>query len=219
MTIPDPTEVGRLLDEIASKMAVVKAEREKIAERTKPLEHERTTLKDKVEESQEECNKDVTYAHEQEAEVYAVYLKAKQQWESYREMSRQQHRDRVAGINARVQEIRTALWDDQIADRKLQEEMNSLERQWDQALRRQKDAANYASVEERLNRLTMGAPWREWAKDHQIEGARKLSYRGRMILADTMGLGKTLTSIIALDMIRAMTSEADAEHPVVIETN
>jgi hypothetical protein len=62
--------------------------------------------------------------------------------------------------------------------------------------------------------MTMGAPWREWAKDHQIGGAKKITYEGRMILGDTMGLGKTLTSLIAIDMIEAATKDASPENPV-----
>jgi SNF2 family DNA or RNA helicase len=101
----------------------------------------------------------------------------------------------------------------------LNRELESLERKWDLAQRKIKDAERYLSMQERLDKLTVGAPWREWAKDHQIDGARRIAHRGKLLLGDTMGLGKTLTAIAAMDMIRAMTAEVDEDHPLVIETN
>lgn len=90
----------------------------------------------------------------------------------------------------------------------------SLQRQLDQARRAELAQAEWATLEKRWDQLTMGAPWREWAKDHQLEGGRKITYEGRMILGDTMGLGKTLTSLIAIDMIQAATKDASPDNPI-----
>ncbi len=73
--------------------------------------------------------------------------------------------------------------------------------------------ANAALVDARWAKLVAGAPWREWAKDHQIKGGRQWAEYPGMILADEMGLGKTLTSIIGLDMIRAATADARPDNP------
>lgn len=54
-----------------------------------------------------------------------------------------------------------------------------------------------------FDRLTAGAPWREWAYQHQIAGAKHLAATKRAILGDKRGLGKTLTSLIYLDMVGA----------------
>lgn len=70
-----------------------------------------------------------------------------------------------------------------------------------------------ALLNERWNRVLIGAPWREWARDYQIEGAKQFAQQKTMILADAMGLGKTLTSIISLDFIRAATETASPENP------
>ena len=90
----------------------------------------------------------------------------------------------------------------------------SLQRQLDQARRAELAQAEWATLEKRWDLLTMGAPWREWAKGHQLEGGRKITYEGRMILGDTMGLGKTLTSLIAIDMIQAATKDASPDNPI-----
>lgn len=55
----------------------------------------------------------------------------------------------------------------------------------------------------KLDDLTASAKWREFAFDHQIEGGKRLAVAKRGILADKRGLGKTLTSLIWLDMVQA----------------
>jgi SNF2 family DNA or RNA helicase len=73
--------------------------------------------------------------------------------------------------------------------------------------------AEYSALGERWDLMTAGAPWREWAKDHQIQGAHKLVMDRNVILADTMGLGKTLTSIVTTDIAEAATKNASPDEP------
>lgn len=219
MTIPNSNEVENTLNLIAHEMAKVKGQIKTIQDNNQPLTDEQSTLKEQVKQLDEWLAEEIKYSHAREAEFYEVYAKVKQMWEKFREDTRELKRAKEAGSADRIREIETELWDSKIELRKLNAELESLQRKWDQAQRLKKDAENYASIEERLSKATLGAPWREWAKDHQIDGGKRIAYRGRMILADTMGLGKTLTSIVAVDLIRSMTAEADAEHPFIIETN
>lgn len=53
----------------------------------------------------------------------------------------------------------------------------------------------------KFDQITVGLKWREWALEHQITGAKFLATAERGILADKMGLGKTLTSLITADML------------------
>jgi SNF2 family DNA or RNA helicase len=127
---------------------------------------------------------------------------------------------RVNKINAERQEIKQKVYEFQRDKNKLQWELNQLaqkqakleeeERKKKQA---EEEAKKWAEEVERWERLTMGAPWREWAKDHQLEAGTELTWNRRVILADTMGLGKTLSSIIALDKIQAATTHASPESP------
>ena len=219
MTIPDPSELQATLDLIAQEMGRVKSQINEINERTAPLRTEQSSIKDKMQQLLDNLNEEVKYATDQEHKVYEIYLECQRLWKSYKESCRQIKAEAEQGLNDRAREIKLQLWDDDKVLKELQREFESLERRWDNAQRRIKDAEAYAATRDRLDRLTMGAPWREWAKDHQIDGGRKIAYRGRLLLGDTMGLGKTLTSVIAMDFIRAMTADADPEHPVVIETN
>ena len=54
-----------------------------------------------------------------------------------------------------------------------------------------------------FDRHTAGLPWREFAFDYQLDGAKRLASARRGILGDKRGLGKTLTSLIWADMIGA----------------
>lgn len=219
MTIPNTNEVDEVLNQIAGEMARLNARVDEINIQTKPLTDEKATLADHIKELDDWLTEEMKYAHSREADSYEVYQKVKAMWDKFRADTRQLKLDKEQGAGTRIKEIETELWDSKLELRNLQSELDSLQRKWDQAQRLKKDAENYASVEERLSQATIGAPWREWAKDHQIVGGKRIAFRGRMILADTMGLGKTLTSIVACDLIRAMTASADEEHPVVIETN
>lgn len=219
MTIPNSNEVEEALSLIAAQIAAANKAVNEIKEKTKPLTDERTDLQVKITEVEEWFSEEVKYSHAREQEMYEAYLKVKQMWEKFRDDTRSLKQKKQGDAALRVNAIDEELWDSKKDLRQLEQELDSLQRQWDQALRRKKDAENYASIEERLSKAAMGAPWREWAKDHQIEGGKRIAYRGKLLLGDTMGLGKTLTSIIAVDLIRAMTAHADEEHPVVIETN
>lgn len=63
--------------------------------------------------------------------------------------------------------------------------------------------SKYEAKAKILDIMTSDAPWRVDAKIHQLEGAKQLAIAGRAILGDKMGLGKTLSSIIWLDMVEA----------------
>lgn len=77
----------------------------------------------------------------------------------------------------------------------------------------EKEAKKYAALNQKFDQGTMGAPWREWAKDHQIAAGHKITLDRYVILADVMGLGKTLSSIVTADMAEAATKGASKEWP------
>jgi SNF2 family DNA or RNA helicase len=77
----------------------------------------------------------------------------------------------------------------------------------------EREAMLNAALDKRFDLGTMRAPWREWAKDHQIAAGHKIAKDRYVILADDMGLGKTLSSIITSDMAEVATKEASPEFP------
>ena len=120
----------------------------------------------------------------------------------------------TSDLENEANDLSSEQWDAQTAARRAEQHLNDLMRQLDIARRANLKKAEFATLENRWDLMTMGAPWREWAKDHQISGGKKATYEGRMILADTMGLGKTLTSLIAIDMIEAATKDASEDNPI-----
>ncbi len=69
-------------------------------------------------------------------------------------------------------------------------------------------------VREKMDKLTMGAYWREFAKEHQLEAGRFITENRKVILADPMGLGKTLSAIITAEMAYQVTKDASPEWPM-----
>lgn len=68
-------------------------------------------------------------------------------------------------------------------------------------------------LRERLDKLTIGAYWREFAKEHQLEAGRFIAENRNVILADPMGLGKTLSAIVTVEMAQQITKDVSPEHP------
>lgn len=108
----------------------------------------------------------------------------------------------IEEARARKQEHETKVFD---AKRKLREQERLAEIKRRELAQAQANAAaklKFASDSDKFDQLTANAPWREWALDHQIKGAKILAGVGRALLADKMGLGKTLTSLITADMLQ-----------------
>lgn len=61
--------------------------------------------------------------------------------------------------------------------------------------------AREAEQQAEFDRITAMHTWREFAFEHQINGAKRLASAKRGILGDKRGLGKSLTSLIWADMI------------------
>lgn len=148
------------------------------------------------------------------ADVAAEIYRLQQELQAHMDKMRAELNERIKGLTDQQGDLTNLKWDQQRALRKQEQEVESLRRQLDQQRRAELAQAEWATLEKRWDQLTMGAPWREWAKDHQLDGARKITYEGRMILGDTMGLGKTLTSLIAIDMIEAATKDASPDNPI-----
>lgn len=90
------------------------------------------------------------------------------------------------------------------------ERLETLRRERDRLLEAKKIDAKYLEQVDAFRNSCLEALWRSenrsdglGAKTHQIEGAIHLAVTERALLGDKRGLGKTLTSLIALDMLDA----------------
>lgn len=109
----------------------------------------------------------------------------------------QSHNDRLIELREQDFEVRRTIrqaeWAVRAAEQALRDAIN---------LERQKDTFRTNAL--KFDEITMNLPWREFAFEHQIDGAKYLANAGgRAILADKMGLGKTLTSLITCDMLQS----------------
>lgn len=119
------------------------------------------------------------------------------------------HQSAINELKQAAATIDSETWDARKKLREIERDINSANTRLTQAIENQHLREEYQSLAEEFERLTAGAPWREFAFDHQIQGAKKLAAathheknRGA-ILADKRGLGKSLTSMIYMDMVKA----------------
>lgn len=145
---------------------------------------------------------------------------AKTKYEAEEKAAYQEYINKVAIVRQQKQAVDDKMFEARKKINEVQQKQRQLEYKLEQAkqeeLKREKAAqlqAEYKVLEEKWNLLTAGAPWREWAKDHQISAGHKITQDRKVILADTMGLGKTLSAIIACDLAEAATREASPDHP------
>jgi SNF2 family DNA or RNA helicase len=113
------------------------------------------------------------------------------------------HMKIVSDLRTKQSEIDASVFDARRKMRELERQINAASTRYDQALANEELRKRYAELSDEFDELTKGAPWREFAFDHQITGAKKLAAAKRAILADKRGLGKSLTSLIYCDMAQA----------------
>lgn len=87
--------------------------------------------------------------------------------------------------------------------RELQWQLNKLERALARAIAEENAYRLLMEKTIEFDSITMQAAWREFAFKHQVDGAKVLAAVTRGILGDKRGLGKTLTSVATIDMLRA----------------
>lgn len=120
------------------------------------------------------------------------------------ETLRREFGEKLAVLQNELAPLKTELFDLRRAKREAEYKVQAAEQKFRDALNFIRQQEKYKQDAELFDKRCAAAPWREWAKDYQIEGARLIaSAGGKAILADKMGLGKTLTSQITLDMMDA----------------
>lgn len=87
--------------------------------------------------------------------------------------------------------------------RRAQERLIESQRKYQTFMSEKTIREKMAAEMELLDLKSINAFWREFAFDHQIEGAKRLAVASRAICGDSTGLGKTITSIIWLDLVGA----------------
>ncbi|HET7713329.1 MAG TPA: SNF2-related protein [Patescibacteria group bacterium] len=153
-------------------------------------------------------------------EQISPFMARQQEIKKEKDAKYQEYLEYVQKLNDEDHKIQEQMFETRKAMREARLLIESEERKIAQEKRRleaeriaAEQEAKFAAIAAEWDRKTMAAPWREWAKDHQMSGAKKIAQAGHIICADGMGLGKTLTSTIALDMIRAATESARPDNP------
>lgn len=111
-------------------------------------------------------------------------------------------REQIKAIDAKIDDVKTRIWDQRQIVRRLQMEVQQAENALRSLLDALKTKQEFLDNAAKFDELTLHLKWREWALEHQIEGAKFIATAGRAICGDKMGLGKSLTSLITADMLQ-----------------
>lgn len=87
--------------------------------------------------------------------------------------------------------------------KKIEFDIRRKERDFNRAIQNEAIRAEFERAKSEFEDVIAGAPWREFALKHQVDGGMHLAAAKRGILGDKPGLGKTLTSLIWADMVKA----------------
>lgn len=139
-------------------------------------------------------------------------------------MLKQQFEQQMKEMAARKAAIRQEKYEKYKAQQAAEQKISSLQNQIDSIKAKEEAAAKakalqeyeekqYKALEERFDLATIGAPWREFAKDHQIQAGHKMVMDRYVILADPMGLGKTLSAIVTTEMAEKSTKHVTKDEP------
>jgi SNF2 family DNA or RNA helicase len=101
------------------------------------------------------------------------------------------------------QNITEKIWDTRQEIKRIEKEILNLEQKLRLLLDAERKKKEFQDASIQFDKETAGLAWREWAYEHQIDGARYMANVKKSILADKMGLGKSMTALIAADMLKS----------------
>lgn len=118
---------------------------------------------------------------------------------------------RIEESKRRRAAIEDLMRDSRVKVRRLQKSIEDVDRKHQQAIMVRTAEEEFQNVLKTWDEITKDTPWSDKALDHQRDGAARIAYSRSVILADVMGLGKTLEAIMALDYLAAAQPEDTVE--------
>lgn len=177
-----------ILESLQEQLAKANADLEQAKEVLAPVADEEVTLNSAEYQLQEQFK----------AQIEAIRVKKRELWEKKQKLNSDANwaAQQAQILQAKIDSIKAAEAAKEAAIQAVEHE-----------------AKQYAALEQRFDNATINAPWREWAKDHQIAAGHKIAQDRYVILADPMGLGKTLSSIITTEMAEKSTKTVTPDEP------
>lgn len=118
---------------------------------------------------------------------------------------------RIAQLTQDLEQNRAKSYAKRRDIRSLEERKKFLARKAENEARQKALLENYFALQQELEAIKDKFFWSDLIKKHQVDGAEFIALKKRVILADVMGLGKTLTAISALDFIKEITKDASPD--------
>ena len=132
---------------------------------------------------------------------------------------KRQFENQIRNLNNNLDQIRHKSYTTRRDIRNLNARREQLSRLAEEEERNKALLQNFFALQEQLREIHDNFPWSNSIKKHQFDGASFIALKKRIILADVMGLGKTLTAISALDLIKEITKDAKPGDVFVTDPN
>lgn len=147
-----------------------------------------------------------------EAQLAELEAKNKAIYEEYR-LKAEALKNESVMLRKKREEARRAKEAKMRARLELQNKLLKIKQAEEEAARMEKALQELNALEASMDESVMSRPWFGDVKNHQMIAARKIVMDRGVILADSPGLGKTLSVIATVDMARAMTENASPLTP------
>lgn len=114
-----------------------------------------------------------------------------------------EHETAIRQLTVKYDEINGRIFDARRALRNIESDMIRQQKADEQKAVNEAAQREFNRLADELDAIAADAVWQGKAMAHQISGAKRLAIGERVLLADKMGLGKTLTLFMACDYNRA----------------
>lgn len=147
-----------------------------------------------------------------DAELAELEAKNKAAYEEYKRLAEELKSQSIM-LRKKKQEAQQEKWRKEAEKQKLVSKLAAIRKQEEEQARLEKALQELNALESSMDEAVMNRPWFAMVKNHQMIAARKIVMDRGVILADSPGLGKTLSVIATVDMARAMTENASPLSP------
>ena len=113
------------------------------------------------------------------------------------------HESAISALKHQHQDIATKIFDARKILRSTEVSLDNAVKIEEQRTENERARQAFQDMSDELDAIAADAVWVGKAFEHQVIGAKRLSIGARVLLADKMGLGKTLTLFMACDYNRA----------------
>ncbi len=112
------------------------------------------------------------------------------------------HEAAILSLNQKMKILKNEAFEFKRSLKAAERELENAVKIEEQKAENERIRVEFARMSDEFDEITRSAKWFSAALPHQFEGAKRMAVAKRGLIADKMGLGKTLTSLMVCDMLK-----------------